>query len=254
MILPFFLNGFHPCSRWPSASWPDWHTVPVAVRRKDKMKSSSERSAGTAYGEEIGRRMRTSDNPVGAPLTLREVAQRIGYSYEHVRKHLVGHAPGSREFNHRICSLLGLDEEKMLALMNEFKIQRKIRNLGFEPADFQAPARMNRLETGGGWVVRWSQTTLVEAPEKSTALDRFRQSHPLARIAAVAPVRCHESGALSVDEDMAFDDVIGGAELRLPALHLDHSEARVLVKLLANQTTIDPALARLRERVAAATS
>lgn len=218
------------------------------------MKSSSEKSAGTAYGDKIRQRMRTSDNPVGAPLSLREVAQRIGYSYEHVRKHLVGHVPGSREFNHRICALLGLDEERMLALMNEFKIQRKIRNLGLKADDFQTSARMTLLETRGGWVVRWSQTTLVQTPDKSIAMETIRRSYPLARIAAVAPVHCQESGALSVDEDMAFDDVISDGSLALAGMSLDRNEALALVKLLANQTNVDPALASLRARVIAAAS
>lgn len=56
-----------------------------------------------------------------AHLTLRAAENLIGYSYEHIRLVLNGGLNVSREFNDKLCHLLGLDVNQMWSLLLEEK-------------------------------------------------------------------------------------------------------------------------------------
>lgn len=66
-----------------------------------------------SYAEKIRMAMKTGENPTTEVLSIREVARRLGYSYEHVRKVYNGEPVVSPEFNTAMCKLLGLDAEAM---------------------------------------------------------------------------------------------------------------------------------------------
>jgi transcriptional regulator with XRE-family HTH domain len=81
------------------------------------------------YAATIRLKMATTDNPTGAPITMREMARATGYSYEHVRKLLKGFPVGSREFNNEVCRVLGLDADEMWELAQRAKLEEKFKNL-----------------------------------------------------------------------------------------------------------------------------
>lgn len=66
-----------------------------------------------SYAEKIRLAMKTGENPTTEVLSIREVARRLGYSYEHVRKVYNGEPVVSVEFNAAICKLLGLNADIM---------------------------------------------------------------------------------------------------------------------------------------------
>src|SRR5258706_14246773 len=58
--------------------------------------------------------MKTAANPTGEVLTIRDVARRTGYSYEHVRRTFNGDTHYiSADFNRHMCKVLGLNENEM---------------------------------------------------------------------------------------------------------------------------------------------
>ena len=59
-----------------------------------------------------GPKINTTDNPTGHPITKRDLAKLTGYSYEHIRKMLKGEPVPSREFNRKLCEVLGLEEDR----------------------------------------------------------------------------------------------------------------------------------------------
>jgi hypothetical protein len=73
--------------------------------------------------------MKTKENPQKRPLAIREVANAIGYSYEHMRKVVTGEPVGSREMNDQICAVLGLDPNDMWQLSQREKLHRKFKDI-----------------------------------------------------------------------------------------------------------------------------
>lgn len=61
-------------------------------------------------------------------ITIRDLANATGYSYEHIRKVYVGEPVGSRDLNRLICGVLGLDEEQMWLLAARQKMERRFRD------------------------------------------------------------------------------------------------------------------------------
>jgi hypothetical protein len=81
------------------------------------------------YADIVRQRMKTRDNSTGEPLSIREVAKRLGYSYEHVRKTVVGEPVASREFNDALAQLLNLDPDVMWNTAQREKMARRFREL-----------------------------------------------------------------------------------------------------------------------------
>lgn len=78
------------------------------------------------YATRVRQAMDTAGSRTGSPLTIRELAQRTGWSYENVRKTVKGEHEGSREFNAALCRALDLPEEEMWALAEESKVQKRL--------------------------------------------------------------------------------------------------------------------------------
>jgi hypothetical protein len=72
--------------------------------------------------------MKTGDNPQHRRMTIREVSNDIGCSYEHVRKVLAGEPVMSRDITDSISRLLGLDADQMWALAESEKSHRRFPN------------------------------------------------------------------------------------------------------------------------------
>ena len=78
------------------------------------------------YSERIRWAMKTARNPTGSPITIKQLAEMVGYSYENVRKVFRGEHDGSPEFNERVCRVLGLDEASMWTLAQQAKAERRL--------------------------------------------------------------------------------------------------------------------------------
>ena len=77
------------------------------------------------YAERVRMAMKTANNPTGAPVSIRQLAELTGYSYEHCRKLVVGEPFGSREFNDVVCQQLGLPVDEMWQLAQQEKLVRR---------------------------------------------------------------------------------------------------------------------------------
>jgi hypothetical protein len=78
------------------------------------------------YSERVRMAMKTTANPTRHPITIKALAEAIGFSYENVRKVYKGEHDGSREFNEALCAALGLDEARMWDLAQQAKAQRRL--------------------------------------------------------------------------------------------------------------------------------
>lgn len=78
-----------------------------------------------SYGARVRAKLKSADNAQGRSLTLRELARLTGYSYEHVRKVMLGEPVGSVDFNRHLSQALGLDPDEMWQLALYEKAQRK---------------------------------------------------------------------------------------------------------------------------------
>lgn len=88
------------------------------------------------YAENIRFAMDTTDNPHGHPMTIRQVADAVGYSYEHIRKMYKGAAVAGWECHKEVCEFLGLDINAMWDLAQREKIAEKI---GYKPVQIEDP-------------------------------------------------------------------------------------------------------------------
>jgi len=73
------------------------------------------------YSERIRMAMKTTSNPTKHPITIEQLAEAIGFSYENVRKVYKGEHDGSRVFNEAVCACLGLHEGVMWDLAQQAK-------------------------------------------------------------------------------------------------------------------------------------
>lgn len=71
--------------------------------------------------------MQTSRNPTGRPISTRQLAAQLSYSYEHLRKLVKGEALPSPELNNDVSIALGLDPQRMLEIAEREKIRRRFR-------------------------------------------------------------------------------------------------------------------------------
>lgn len=100
------------------------------------------------YADVVRQKMKTSDNRLGRPLMIRELARHIGASYEHIRKIVNGDPVVSREFSDALCSALGLDVEKMWELARYEKLMKKFKQVPLSvamPPDMRFTDLWNRL-------------------------------------------------------------------------------------------------------------
>jgi hypothetical protein len=79
-----------------------------------------------AYSERIRLAMKTGNNPSGEPISLKQLAEMTGWSFENCRKVYNGEHDGSRDFNEAVCAALGLPEEEMWLLAERSKMQRRM--------------------------------------------------------------------------------------------------------------------------------
>src|SRR5687767_14794510 len=56
--------------------------------------------------------------------SIREVARRIGFSHEKVRRTVAGGAPVSRDFNHALATVLQTDEQELWAAAVADEVRR----------------------------------------------------------------------------------------------------------------------------------
>ena len=78
------------------------------------------------YSERVRMAMKTAQNPTGHPMSIKQLAAAIGFSYENVRKVYKGEHDGSREFNEALCAALGLDAAPMWDLAQQAKAERRL--------------------------------------------------------------------------------------------------------------------------------
>lgn len=69
--------------------------------------------------------MRSDNNVWGRRVTLRELSQKVGKTYEHCRRIVSGEPVVSEDMNTRLCHLLNLDAERMWALAAREKVSRR---------------------------------------------------------------------------------------------------------------------------------
>lgn len=93
-------------------------------------RAKTDKSTELTYGDRVRMAMKTAENPTGAPMSLREVSRRTGYSYEHVRKAYLGEPVQSREFSNALSNALGLDPEEMWQLAIRGKVGRFFERTG----------------------------------------------------------------------------------------------------------------------------
>lgn len=87
----------------------------------------SQTSPQLKYSDIVRRKMKTADNPLKRPVSIRELAAFLGYSYEHLRKCVNGEPVASKDFNDVLCDALGLDKAKMWELARYEKVVRKFK-------------------------------------------------------------------------------------------------------------------------------
>ena len=79
-----------------------------------RLKNSNNGKAPISYAARLRRAMDTATNATGERLTIREIARRTGYSYEHCRKACNGETHYiSDPFNEKLCRVVGLDRGEM---------------------------------------------------------------------------------------------------------------------------------------------
>lgn len=79
------------------------------------------------YANLVRMKLESSDNPRRRPMSIRELAEATGHSYEHCRKVLVGEPVVSREFNEQLCRALGLDAA---AMWEQARTEKAVRRFG----------------------------------------------------------------------------------------------------------------------------
>jgi hypothetical protein len=87
------------------------------------------------YAGRIRVKMVLFNGPGGKPLSLRELSERIGMSYEHCRKVIAEGSPiASEAFNEAVCGVLGLDAAAMWTRLLDEKVAKR-----FGPKRISAP-------------------------------------------------------------------------------------------------------------------
>jgi len=96
------------------------------------------------YALRVQRRLSSKENVAGRPLALKEVAKRVGYSYEHVRQALLGRPVGSRRFNDELAKICALDADEMWRLASK---EKAVQRYGSEVARTLTPPPDRRMVT-----------------------------------------------------------------------------------------------------------
>jgi hypothetical protein len=114
------------------------------------------------YAQRLKRQFASSDNLLGAPVRIRTVAERIGYSYEHVRQALLGEPVGSRKFNDALCRVAKLDSAEMWKIARREKVARRY---GLEYSRQLAPPPDQRMAALWTRLTAADRTQLVRIAE-----------------------------------------------------------------------------------------
>jgi len=117
------------------------------------------------YSERIRLACKTSSNPTNSPITIRQLAQLCGYSYESVRRVYKGDAIGSEVMNEALCRALGLPEDEMWALAE------------FEKTNMKRDASLLTATAGsGGEIARLSQMPWLTVAQCAAYLNKSEQA------------------------------------------------------------------------------
>jgi hypothetical protein len=104
-------------------------------------------SPGTSYADRLKRVARTTGNRQGKTFSIRDLANALGFSYEHVRRVWTGWPVVSKDFNAELCKLLGgLDENEMWEIAEREKQQRIANRL---QSDIRPPSDDRLIELWG---------------------------------------------------------------------------------------------------------
>lgn len=78
------------------------------------------------YAEKVRMAMKTGANVTGQPMTTKELADAIEFSFENVRKVIKGEHLGSREMNEALCRVLNLPEAEMWQIAEREKATKRL--------------------------------------------------------------------------------------------------------------------------------
>jgi len=121
---------------------------------------NSRRDLSQEYGEKIRERLRAGP---GGRVAIRTIAEKIGYSYEHVRQAVMGRPSGSRAFNNALSKFLGLDADEMWRLAVRTKTLRRYGLSAMRELDPPSDDRMRALWAKLGHSDREQLLTIAEA-------------------------------------------------------------------------------------------
>jgi hypothetical protein len=217
-----------------------------------------------SYAEIVRLRMKTADNPTGAPLTIRDTANQLDYSYEHLRKVLAGEPVASKEFNTALCKLLGLDTDRMWeiaqlekarhrfrdaagAIAQDARLQKAwdqltdvdrqhlldtmeklLRGTSADSPDGGLPLEREVSTQARSFLVTYSRTALVIGGTAGQAADAVLAKHGGAQIDRVAAV----AGSVAMEQFREFEWLIAEPEEQGYDVPLTAREADLLAQIL----------------------
>lgn len=128
--------------------------------------------AHSTYAQTLLGQMESDDNPQGRPVTIRELSQAAGRSYELCRVILRGRPIVSREFNEAACRYLGLDEPELWRLA---VLEKARRRFGATERQITVPPDP-RLERAWSRLGKGNRETVIRIAEKLASQAGKRQS------------------------------------------------------------------------------
>jgi hypothetical protein len=197
-----------------------------------KQKPKSRPGRGT-YAGIVRTKMRSIENPTGHPISLRDLADAVDYSYEHIRKIVTGKPVVSPELNQKICEVLGLDREQMMEIAKGEKVIRRYGRVPLAPLpspgasaivemwDQLEEADQARLSRFAEDLVAGSASGTAESPRRAGGATEAGQPQPGDAPADAASVDLRSG--VEEGEDVAGEGrwtlrlhLCGGTEIRIP--------------------------------------
>jgi hypothetical protein len=138
------------------------------------------------YADRLRQALKTSQNRLGHPITIRMLEQATGYTYEHIRKAVKGEPVVSKRFNEIVCEYLGLNEAEMWRLA---VLEKAARRLG-ESVDIPALAPDERFKSAWSKLGPTDRKRLLDFAEALAAAADVRKRAGQARKSGVrGPVK-----------------------------------------------------------------